>query len=56
MKKISLLLIIIILLIAIGWFFANKEKAVVDKTIGTYKNSSLGITFTSLMKTAVTAT
>ena len=45
MKKISLLLIIIILLIAIGWFFANKEKAVVDKTIGTYKNSSLGITF-----------
>lgn len=44
MKKISLLLIII-LLIYLGWSFKDKEKIVVNETLSTYRNSTLGISF-----------
>lgn len=45
MKKFSLLLLIAIILVSIGWFFKNRENVVVDETLVTYRSSALGISF-----------
>ncbi len=45
MRKFSLLLIIVMILVATGWFFKNKEKIVLDDSLATYRNTTLGISF-----------